>query len=81
MGNFGGQRRFNYTAYGQTVVIAARLEAANKEFDSTVLVSGTTQASLRDKAGLRPVGELKLKGVGEAIAAYVLEPLPTSRPA
>lgn len=80
VGNFGGQRRFNYTAYGQTVVIAARLEAANKEFDSTVLVSGTTHARLRDTAGLRPVGELKLKGVGEAIAAYALEPLPTSRP-
>jgi adenylate cyclase len=78
VGNFGGQRRFNYTAYGQTVVIAARLEAANKEFDTTILVSGTTHARLSNTAGLRAVGELKLKGVPEPIPAYALEPLATS---
>ena len=80
VGNFGGQRRFNYTAYGQTVVIAARLEAANKEFDSTVLVSGATYSRLRDTAGLRAVGSLKLKGVGDEIAAYAIEPPPPAGP-
>ena len=72
VGNFGGQRRFNYTAYGQTVVIAARLEAANKEFDSTVLLSEATVGRLRDATGLVPVGTLSLKGVEKPIAAYTL---------
>ena len=73
VGNFGGQRRFNYTAYGQTVVIAARLEAANKEFDSTVLLSATTYALLRDTRGLRSVGTVSLKGVPQPIPAYTLD--------
>ena len=72
VGNFGGQRRFNYTAYGQTVVIAARLEAANKEFDTTVLVSEATRSRLKDTAVLRAVGSLQLKGVPQPVSAYTL---------
>jgi len=30
VGNFGGSRFFDYTAYGDTINTAARLEAANK---------------------------------------------------
>src|SRR6478736_6087913 len=39
VGNFGGGRFFDYTAYGDTVNVAARLEAANKYFGSHVCVS------------------------------------------
>jgi adenylate cyclase len=39
VGNFGGGRFFDYTAYGDTVNVAARLEAANKFFGSHVCVS------------------------------------------
>ncbi|MDB5424280.1 MAG: cyaA 3, partial [Phenylobacterium sp.] len=42
VGNFGGERRFNYTAYGEVVVIAARLEAANKTFGTRILFSAET---------------------------------------
>ncbi|HEX7886168.1 MAG TPA: adenylate/guanylate cyclase domain-containing protein, partial [Phenylobacterium sp.] len=42
VGNFGGERRFNYTAYGEVVVVAARLEAANKTFGTRILFSGDT---------------------------------------
>lgn len=73
VGNFGGQRRFNYTAYGQTVVVAARLEAANKKLGSTVLLSAATFTRLHDTAGLVAVGHLALKGVDKEIAAYTLE--------
>ena len=38
VGNFGGGRFFDYTAYGDTVNVAARLEAANKYFGSHVCV-------------------------------------------
>jgi adenylate cyclase len=72
VGNFGGQKRFNYTAYGQTVVIAARLENANKTLGSTVLVSAATVARLRNASGLVPVGTLTLKGVDKEIAACTL---------
>lgn len=70
VGNFGGKRRFNYTAYGQTVVIAARLEAANKEHDTTVLLSDATLARAKAAGEVAQVGVLTLKGVPEPIKAY-----------
>ena len=70
VGNFGGERRFNYTAYGQVVVIAARLEAANKEFDTTILFSQDTFDRAKVVDDVRPVGETRLKGVAQPIPAY-----------
>ncbi len=70
VGNFGGEKRFNYTAYGQVVVIAARLEAANKEFDTTTLFSQDTFERAKVVDDVRPVGETRLKGVAQAIPAY-----------
>lgn len=70
VGNFGGARRFNYTAYGQTVVIAARLEAANKEHGTTVLLSDATLQRAKAAGAVAQVGELVLKGVPEPIKAY-----------
>ena len=70
VGNFGGERRFNYTAYGQVVVIAARLEAANKEFDTTTLFSQDTFDRAKVVDDVRPVGETRLKGVAQPIPAY-----------
>lgn len=72
VGNFGGDRRFNYTAYGQVVVIAARLEAANKDFDTRILFSADTWARARSVSDARPVGEIQLKGVPQPIAAYTI---------
>ncbi|NDE01986.1 MAG: adenylate/guanylate cyclase domain-containing protein [Gammaproteobacteria bacterium] len=70
VGNFGGQKRFNYTAYGQTVVIAARLEASNKEYDTVVLLSEATLELAKAPGVLEYIGSLKLKGVPDPIRAY-----------
>ena len=40
VGNFGGGRFFDYTAYGDAINIAARLQAANKFLGTRVCVSG-----------------------------------------
>ena len=72
VGNFGGDRRFNYTAYGQVVVIAARLEAANKEMGTRLLFSADTWAGAGSAPDARAVGEIQLKGVVQPIAAYTL---------
>src|SRR5688572_23294730 len=39
VGNFGGSRFFEYTAYGDTINTAARLESANKQLGTFVCVS------------------------------------------
>ena len=70
VGNFGGERRFNYTAYGEVVVIAARLEAANKLYDTRILMSARTQALAKNPGAVKAVGEIELKGVPLPIAAY-----------
>ncbi|TAJ73967.1 MAG: adenylate/guanylate cyclase domain-containing protein [Phenylobacterium sp.] len=70
VGNFGGERRFNYTAYGEVVVIAARLEAANKTFGTRILFSGDTLKLAKNDVPIEAVGEIDLKGVPVPIPAY-----------
>lgn len=41
VGNFGGNRFFDYTAYGDSINIAARLEAANKHLGTRICVSAS----------------------------------------
>lgn len=69
VGNFGGGRFFDYTAYGDTINIAARLEAANKELGTRVCVSDSVARQTPDFCG-RPVGDLVLRGRTEPLRAY-----------
>src|ERR1035437_9232921 len=72
VGNFGGGRFFDYTAYGDTINIAARLEAANKQLGTRICVSAILAAKVKDFRG-RPVGDLLLRGRSEALRTF--EPL------
>jgi adenylate cyclase len=73
VGNFGGSRFFDYTAYGDTINIAARLEAANKQLGTRICVSAAIADRVEDFMG-RPVGDLVLRGRAEPIRAF--EPMP-----
>ena len=72
VGNFGGARFFDYTAYGDTVNTAARLETANKQLGTRICVSATLVGKVKDFRG-RPVGDLMLRGKSEALRVF--EPL------
>jgi adenylate cyclase len=72
VGNFGGGRYFDYTAYGDTVNIAARLEAANKQLGTRICVGERVAARDPGFTG-RPVGDLLLRGRSEPLRAF--EPL------
>src|SRR5476649_2029740 len=76
VGNFGGGRFFDYTAYGDTINIAARLEAANKQLGTRICVSAILAAKVKDFRG-RPVGDLMLRGRSETLRAF--EPLPAKQ--
>ncbi|RXH35085.1 regulator [Bradyrhizobium nanningense] len=76
VGNFGGNRYFDYTAYGDSINIAARLEAANKHLGTRICVSASVAESAENFQG-RPVGELMLRGRSEPLRAF--EPLPQAK--
>jgi adenylate cyclase len=69
VGNFGGDRFFDYTAYGDTINVTARLETANKQLGTRVCVSATLAAKVADFRG-RPMGDLVLRGRTEALRAF-----------
>jgi adenylate cyclase len=69
VGNFGGKKFFDYSAYGDTINVAARLEAANKTLGTRICVSGGLAAKAEGFRG-RPVGDLVLRGRAEAIRAF-----------
>ncbi|QHO75196.1 adenylate/guanylate cyclase domain-containing response regulator [Bradyrhizobium sp. CCBAU 051011] len=75
VGNFGGGRFFDYTAYGDAINTAARLEAANKILGTRICVSATIANAAKNFRG-RPVGDLVLRGRSEPLRAY--EPLSTA---
>jgi class 3 adenylate cyclase len=72
VGNFGGENYFHYTAHGDTVNTAARLETANKGLGTRMCVSADTVQNIPDFVG-RPIGSLILKGKAKEIFAF--EPL------
>jgi len=75
VGNFGGSRFFDYTAYGDTINIAAGLEAANKFLGTRICVSATVADGSGNFSG-RPVGDLVLRGRSDLLSVY--EPLPAA---
>jgi adenylate cyclase len=72
VGNFGSGRFFDYAAYGDTINVAAWLEAANKQVGTRICVSAALAEKVIDFRG-RPVGDLALRGRSEALRT--LEPL------
>jgi adenylate cyclase len=61
VGNFGGARRFDYTAHGDAINTAARLESANKALGTRICIARATADKVGGVAFL-PVGILMLKG-------------------
>jgi adenylate cyclase len=76
VGNFGGGRFFDYTAYGDTINVAARLEGANKQLGTRICVSATLAHKVQSFWG-RPIGDLVLRGKTEPLRAF--EPLTPER--
>ena len=73
IGNFGSRNRFTYTAEGDAVNVASRLEGVNKYFGTRISVSDAARKECRN-IHFRPIASVVLKGKKEAIKVW--EPLP-----
>jgi adenylate cyclase len=75
VGDVGIRSKLDYTAHGDAVNMAARLEAANKQFGSSVCI-GPVAAARCPAALLRPLGSITVRGREEAAAVF--EPWPSN---
>ncbi|MGZ8362146.1 MAG: hypothetical protein ACXWUX_16640 [Allosphingosinicella sp.] len=69
VGNFGGEGRIQYTAFGDGMNTAARLESANKQLKTIALISDEAKT----RAGLdllRPMGRIELSGRATPIVVW-----------
>ena len=72
VGNVGARARLQYTAMGDTVNVASRLEGMNKQFGTTILVSGAVRDRAHAVFTFRPLGASQAKGRVEEIEIFEL---------
>jgi CHASE2 domain-containing sensor protein/class 3 adenylate cyclase len=71
VGNYGSSDKFDYTAIGDTVNLASRLEGANKSFGTHILVDEATWKQAGDLGVVaRCLGRVRVVGKNESVAVW-----------
>lgn len=72
VGNMGSSGKFAYTVIGDSVNLASRLEGANKEYRTTVMVGKRTYDLVREEIAGRELDIITVKGRSEPVGVYEL---------
>ncbi len=72
VGNLGSSERMNYTALGNVVNLAARLEGLNKQYETQILVSESVYTRVKHRFRCRFVDTVVAKGMAAETRVYEL---------
>jgi len=72
VGNFGSTTRVDYTAFGENINLASRMEGLNKHLGTRVLMTGETHQGIGSRLVTRHLGLFRLKGFEKAVEVYEL---------
>ena len=72
VGVLGSNNRLSYTAFGDTINVASRIEGINKELGTRILLSETTFEGLRGRLHTRRIDAMELRGRQQKLVLYVL---------
>lgn len=70
VGNIGSERIRNFTAIGDSVNLASRLQTRAE--GGQVLINASTYAQVRERVDVQPLGRIQVKGKEEAVEVYLL---------
>lgn len=72
VGNFGSDQLFDYTAMGDGMNLASRLEGANKSYGSLIMIGPRTYELAKDSIEVRELDQVRVAGKKEAVRVYEL---------